>query len=263
MLHALTFAAVSATTPDARCAVLLRDLRAGVTTATPSGLRYHVRKAGARRLRTGQIAIVSYVLCLPDGRFVDASAKGSTFAFALGERQVVKGFEEAVRRSGLGGTIEAWLPARLGYGRKGSPPVIRPDQDLLFSIQIAGMAQTALSLELKRAFDRGGLPALQSAYAAAQARRFADMYAREDDLNSLGYRFLKKKQTDAAIAVLAYNAQRFPRSWNVYDSLADAYVAAKQFDAAARNYKKALEINPEDQNAIEQLKKLPPISSSP
>ena len=261
MVHALVLAALTARDP--RCAPVLRDLRTGVSTTTPSGLRYLVRKPGARRLHTGQIAIVSYLLCLPDGRYVDASAKGSTFAFALGEKQVVKGFEEAVRHSALGGKIEAWLPARLGYGHKGSPPVIQPDQDLVFAIEVAGMAQTALSLQLKHAYDRGGLPALQAAYAAAQARRFADMYAREDDLNSLGYRFLKKKQTDAAIAVLAYNVQRFAGSWNAYDSLADAYFAAKQDDAAARNYKKALEINPEDQNAIEQLKKLPPISSSP
>lgn len=261
MLHAFVLAALTAADP--RCTPLLRDFRAGTSVQTSSGLRYQVRKPGGRRLRTGQIAIVSYLLCLPDATFVDASSKGSTFAFALGEKQVVKGFEEAVRHGALGGTIVAWLPATLGYGHKGSPPAIKPDQDLVFAIHIDAMARTALSLQLKHAYERGGLPALQAAYATAQAGHFSDMYAREDDLNSLGYRFLKKKNTDAAIAVLAFNAQRFPGSWNAYDSLADAYFAAKQYGEASRNYKKALEINPEDQNAVEQLKKLPAISSSP
>lgn len=255
MLHTLILAALVGA-PDPRCAPMLADFRTKHARRAPSGLRYLVLKAGARKPASGQLAIVSYLLCLPSGKFVDASAKGSGFAFALGERQVVKGFEEAVRHVGLGGQVEAWLPARLAYGRKGSPPAIKPNAQLMFRISLDGMSETALSLLLKHAYDKGGIPAMQRAYARASAKHFAGMYAREDDLNSLGYRFIKRKKYDAAIAVLSYNAQRFPQSWNSYDSLGDAYGIAGRKAPAIENYKKALDLNPKDQNAIEQLKKL-------
>lgn len=255
MLGALVLSALTATA-DARCAPMVSAFHANRPVVTASGLKYLVTKPGARKLHTGQVAIVSYLLCLPDGTYVDSSGKNASFAFALGEKQVVKGFEEAVRHVGLGGEIQAWLPSALGYGMKGSPPVIKPNAELVFRIGLAGMADTSLSLQLMHAFDRGGVPAMQAAYAAAAAKQFAGMYAREDDLNSLGYRFIKKKHPDAAIAALAMNVQRFPGSWNAYDSLGDAYNLAGQKAPAIENYQRALELNPKDQNAIEQLKKL-------
>jgi hypothetical protein len=255
MLHTLILSAL-VSAADPRCAPMLEDFRVKHAHRAPSGLRYIVMKPGARKPAGGQVAIVSYLLCLPSGKFVDASAKGAGFAFALGERQVVRGFEEAVRHLGLGGQVEAWLPARLAYGAKGSAPAIKPNAQLMFRISLDGMSDTALSLQLKHAYDKGGLPAMRAAYARAAAKRFAGMYAREDDLNSLGYRFIKRKKYDAAIAVLTFNAQRFPQSWNSYDSLGDAYNIAGRKPPAIENYKKALDLNPKDQNAVEQLKKL-------
>ena len=47
----------------------------------------------------------------------------------------------------------------------------------------------------------------------------------EQVLNTLGYALLRHEQIDAAIAVFQANVERFPRSWNVYDSLGEAYTA--------------------------------------
>jgi tetratricopeptide (TPR) repeat protein len=54
------------------------------------------------------------------------------------------------------------------------------------------------------------------------------------------------------------NVELYPASWNVYDSLADGYLANGDKELAIANYKKSLEMNPKNTNAAEALKKLGP-----
>ncbi len=78
----------------------------------------------------------------------------------------------------------------------------------------------------------------------------------ETTLNTLGYMFIEDDQTQDAIAVFQRNAQEYPQSSNVYDSLGEAYMKAGQKELAIQNYEKSLQLNPKNQNAIEMLKKL-------
>ena len=52
------------------------------------------------------------------------------------------------------------------------------------------------------------------------------------------------------------NVQEYPQSSNVYDSLGEAYMKVGQKDLAIQNYEKSLQLNPKNNNAVEQLKKL-------
>ena len=47
-----------------------------------------------------------------------------------------------------------------------------------------------------------------------------------------------------------------PQYWNAYDSLAEVYLALGEKELAIQNYQKSIELNPENQNAMEHLKKL-------
>jgi len=78
----------------------------------------------------------------------------------------------------------------------------------------------------------------------------------ENRLNVLGYRLLEQKKVPEAIALLKLNVEFYPNSWNVYDSLADAYAANSEKDLAITNYKKSLELNPQNEKGREKLKKL-------
>ena len=78
----------------------------------------------------------------------------------------------------------------------------------------------------------------------------------ESRLNGLGYKFLRAKKLPEAIAYFKLNVEFYPNSWNVYDSLADAYMANGEKELAIANYKKSLEMNPKNTNAAEMLKKL-------
>ena len=79
----------------------------------------------------------------------------------------------------------------------------------------------------------------------------------ENRINVLGYRLLNdQKKVPEAIALFKLNVEFYPNAWNVYDSLADAYVANGEKDLAITNYKKSLELNPQNENGREKLKKL-------
>jgi len=78
----------------------------------------------------------------------------------------------------------------------------------------------------------------------------------EARINGLGYGFLRAKKLPEAISYFKLNAELYPQSFNVYDSLAEAYMANGDKELAIANYKKSLELNPSNTNATQMLKKL-------
>lgn len=78
----------------------------------------------------------------------------------------------------------------------------------------------------------------------------------EAQINSLGYALMQSKKTADAIEVLKLNVADFPASFNAYDSLGEAYINAGNKELAIQNYQKSLELNPQNQNAVQKLKKL-------
>ena len=78
----------------------------------------------------------------------------------------------------------------------------------------------------------------------------------EGQINTLGYALLGAGRFDEAIALFEYNAQRFPKSANCLDSLAEAWLKKGDRDKAIMFYRKALEIDPRLVSSIEALKRL-------
>ena len=70
------------------------------------------------------------------------------------------------------------------------------------------------------------------------------------------YDLIKEKKLNEAIAVLKLNTVAFPKSGNAFDSLAEAYLDAGDEKSAIESYKKSLELDPQNDNAREVLKKL-------
>lgn len=63
-------------------------------------------------------------------------------------------------------------------------------------------------------------------------------------------------KTKEAIEVFRLNVAAFPKSWNVYDSLGEAYMDGGEKKLAILNYEGSLELNPSNTGAAEALKKL-------
>jgi CubicO group peptidase (beta-lactamase class C family) len=77
--------------------------------------------------------------------------------------------------------------------------------------------------------------------SAALANGAADSLT-EAQINRIGYVLLEKKRNADAIAIFRLNVQRFPQSFNVYDSLGEAYAAAGDLANAIANYQRSLEV---------------------
>jgi tetratricopeptide (TPR) repeat protein len=78
----------------------------------------------------------------------------------------------------------------------------------------------------------------------------------ERQLNRLGYSMLQHNQNAGAIAVFKLNAERFPKSSNVWDSLGEAYMNSGEREKAIESYREALEIDPKNENAGKMLEGL-------
>jgi glyoxylase-like metal-dependent hydrolase (beta-lactamase superfamily II) len=105
------------------------------------------------------------------------------------------------------------------------------------------------------ALKSGGVKAGEKSFAELQAER-SRYFFNERQFNSAGYNLLNEGRVEEALAILKMNVELFPGSWNVYDSLAEAYAVKGERELAIRNYERSLELNPNNQNAKDQLKNL-------
>ena len=89
--------------------------------------------------------------------------------------------------------------------------------------------------------------------AADSLRRNSLLVATEADMNAYGYQLLGQREVDEAIAVFKKNVKDYPRSWNTYDSLGEAYALKGDERQAIANYSRALALthDPENKKRIE------------
>ena len=102
----------------------------------------------------------------------------------------------------------------------------------------------------------GKIPEGMEAYRKIKKDTPLNAVVAENRLNTLGYALIQQKKLAEAIALLKLNVEFYPKSWNTYDSLAEAYMNAGEKELAIANYKKSLELNPQNTNGREMLKKL-------
>jgi predicted Zn-dependent protease len=101
---------------------------------------------------------------------------------------------------------------------------------------------------------RGG--AAISDYREARRKRPGADALSEAQVNSLGYLLLGKKRIGEAIEVFKMNVEEHPDSSNAYDSLGEAYMVNGDKEPAVRNYQRSLELNRDNANAVEMLRRL-------
>jgi hypothetical protein len=78
----------------------------------------------------------------------------------------------------------------------------------------------------------------------------------ERQLNSLGYELIRANKFKEAIRILQLNAEAYPQSSNVYDSLGEAYMDSGDKPQAIANYQKSLQLNPKNTGAVKMLQKI-------
>merc|ERR1712216_418328 len=58
------------------------------------------------------------------------------FSFVLGEGKVISGWEVGIKAMKVGEKSEFFISSQYGYKKKGIPPIIPPNADLFFEIEI-------------------------------------------------------------------------------------------------------------------------------
>jgi tetratricopeptide (TPR) repeat protein len=82
------------------------------------------------------------------------------------------------------------------------------------------------------------------------------LFFTEGLMNALGYRLLSKDNTTDAIEVFKFNAKEYPESFNVYDSLGEAYYKNGDMELAVINFERSVEMNPNNENGKAMLEKI-------
>ena len=115
-----------------------------------------------------------------------------------------------------------------------------------------------LDEELVEQYRKKGLQAALDDYADLKKKYYgrAAFDFGEGSLNVFGYSLLESKDTSGAIQVFKLNAEAFPDSSNVWNSLAEGYLKAGDAKKAEENYEKALRLDPANASAKEALKKI-------
>jgi peptidylprolyl isomerase len=66
--------------------------------------------------------------------------RGQPFSFVLGQGNVIQGWDQGVPGMKVGGRRQLVIPADLAYGAQGAPPVIGPDEPLVFVVDLLSVS---------------------------------------------------------------------------------------------------------------------------
>lgn len=180
----------------------------------------------------------------PPGRFTEFSPDEVSQAHSWMARYVLQFLNAYLKNDAAGlafmnnAPVKNAVPAHLlavDAQRASSTPVTRE----LFAAELA-----------KRGFEHA-----LDAYKEAQ-KKAPDFTLDEGRINLWGCILLAQEKTLEAIEILKLAVSLYPESSNTYDSLAEAYERNGDQALAIKNYRRSLELDPKNDNAVRHLKTL-------
>src|SRR5690606_12621846 len=127
----------------------------------PSGLKiYFTQKGEGAKLNEGAKILVNYAGYLSNGQLFDSNVFENAEKYEMVDEmrkaagqyvpvpmdyskdaQLIPGFREGLLNMKIGEKATLFIPSHLAYGNRGIPGVIPPDSELMFELEIVGMAQ--------------------------------------------------------------------------------------------------------------------------
>jgi len=112
----------------------------------PVGIRVRDVVSGpGKTAESGDTLTVQYVgVSWSSGKEFDSTWKRGKkpFTFKLGEGMVIPGWDQGLVGIRVGGRRELVIPPNLAYGAQGQPPVIGPNETLVFVIDLKKLKKT-------------------------------------------------------------------------------------------------------------------------
>jgi FKBP-type peptidyl-prolyl cis-trans isomerase FkpA len=135
----------------AACGPKEQAAKVAMPVAPPTELqKTDVVNGAGEGISQGQVAVVHYTGWLYDptapeqkGKKFDSSRdRGQPFEFRIGNREVIRGWEEGVQGMQPGGQRRLVIPPALGYGDAGAGGVIPPNATLLFDVELLAIKES-------------------------------------------------------------------------------------------------------------------------
>ncbi len=89
-----------------------------------------------------------------------------------------------------------------------------------------------------------------------QVKNDENYYVSENEMNILSYIFMENGDFKTAKHILEIAIDYFPNAFNLYDSYGEVLLNMGEKEEAIKNYKKSVELNPDNQHGVEVLKQL-------
>ena len=132
-------------TDSSRAATENKKEREIVRHKSATGLEWEIKKEGeGNSAKKGDKVTVHYTGWLTDEngepdlqrKFDSSVDRGQPFSFTVGAGRVIKGWDEGLVGMKIGETRRLFIPANLGYGDRGHPPVIPANSTLIFDVKL-------------------------------------------------------------------------------------------------------------------------------
>jgi FKBP-type peptidyl-prolyl cis-trans isomerase len=113
-------------------------------TATKTALGTYVEPIAAGQgplPDSGKQVSVKYTGMNFDGKKFDSNVDTSfghidPLPIVIGQMGSIPGFEDGIKQIAKGGKAKIYIPSMLGYGMQGSPPAIKPYENLIFEVEV-------------------------------------------------------------------------------------------------------------------------------
>ena len=165
-----------------------------------------------------------------------------------------KAYIVAFERQKLGVVVFANSGSGLSIAREIVDLAVGGDQPALAWLKYESYKSPGRVL-LKNILAKGAEAALGE-YRQWRQGRAPGEAVKEDQMNRMGYDLLRTKRVKDAIEVFKQNVADYPQSANTYDSLGEAYKVNGDRELAIKNYERSVQLDPNNTNGIETLKKL-------
>lgn len=136
-----------------------------------SGLQMHyLKNTDGEKPEAGSKVLVYYAGYLPNGELFDTNIEELANEYGIlnqrrkdmggygpmpvlysPEARMIAGFREGILEMNVGDKAVLFIPSHLGYGERGFPPVIGPNQDLIFEVEVVGVQEEGQQQEQAQA----------------------------------------------------------------------------------------------------------------
>jgi len=135
---------------------------------------------------------------------------------------------------------------------------IRPQEAMVQNMlkRTERLIRESASFAIEQTINELGIKEGKRLYQQLRKDNPENKYFNENEFINAGYRYLNKGMTDNAIEIFRMAVESFPKSFNAWDSLGEAYMKKGDKSNAKKSYQKSLALNPGNENAVKMLEQV-------